>query len=112
MGLESISQLGLTFFGLTFDSAPQARAAIFTQIHEICFHGKGGYDWNTVYNMPIWLRRFTFNKINGFYQKEKENMENAKNGGKSKSMIDSSGKVNTPEFAQASQQYKKKSSYK
>jgi hypothetical protein len=39
-------------------------------------------------------------------------MENAKNGGKSKSMIDSSGKVNTPEFAQASQQYKKKSSYK
>jgi hypothetical protein len=62
--------------------------------------------------MPIWLRRFTFNKINGFYKQEKEDMENAKNGGKSKSMIDSSGKVNTPEFAQASQQYKKKSSYK
>jgi len=80
--------LGLTFFGLTFDSAPQARAAIFTQIHEICFHGKGGYDWNTI------------------------NIKDKTVGGKSKSMIDSSGKVNTPEFAQASQQYKKKSSYK
>ena len=36
---------------------------LFTQIHEIIFHGKGGYDWNTVYSMPIWLRKFTFFKI-------------------------------------------------
>ena len=27
------------------------------------FHGQGGYDYNTIYNMPIWLRNFTFNKI-------------------------------------------------
>jgi hypothetical protein len=43
--IESISQLGLAFFGLTPDNVAQARAAIFTQIHEIVFHGKGGYDW-------------------------------------------------------------------
>ena len=112
MGLESISQLGLAFFGLTFDIAPQARAAIFTQIHQICFHGNGGYDWNTVYNMPIWLRRFIFNKINEFYSDEKKQMDDAKNGGKQKSLIDSSGNVNTPDFAQASQQYKRPAKYK
>jgi hypothetical protein len=104
--------LGLAFFGLTFDIAPQARAAIFTQVHQICFHGQGGYDWNTVYNMPIWLRRFTFNKIQEHHRNENEQMETAKNGGKSKNLIDSSGKVNTPEFTQASQQYKRPAKFK
>jgi len=111
-GVDSISQLGLAFFGLTFDIAPQARASIFTQIHEICFHGNGGYDWNTIYNMPIWLRKFTFNKIQEYHNEETKKMNNAKNSGKQKSLIDSSGKVNSPEFAQASQQYKRPAKYK
>ena len=112
MGLESISQLGLAFFGLTFDIAPQARAALFTQIHEICFHGQGGYDWNTIYNMPIWLRKFTFNKLQEHYKNEKEQIETSRNGGKQKNLIDPSGKVNTPEFLQASEQYKRPAKYK
>ena len=49
----------LTFFGLT----PEYRQNLFSQIHEIVFHGKGGYDFHTVYNMPIWLRNFTFKKL-------------------------------------------------
>ena len=57
---------GSTFFGLTSDY----RKNIFQQIHEIVFHGKGGYDWGTVYNMPIWLRRYTFKTIEEFYEKE------------------------------------------
>jgi len=103
----------LAFFGITPENAPQTRVAIFTQIHEICFHGKGGYDWNTVYNMPIWLRRFTFNKINGYYKEEKENMENPQNGGKNKSLISPDGKVNTPDFQKPNPPTNKnKSSYK
>jgi hypothetical protein len=47
--------------------------ALFNQIHEIVFHGQGGYDYNTVYNMPIWLRKFTFNKIKEWYNKSKDN---------------------------------------
>ena len=66
-------RLGLTFFGLT----PTYRANLFTQIHEIVFHGKGGYDFDTIYNMPIWLRNFTFRKIQEFYEKEKESYEKA-----------------------------------
>ncbi len=113
-GIESISQLGLAFFGLTYDITPQARAAVFTQIHEICFHGQGGYDWNTVYNMPIWLRRFTFNKIQEYHNKQNESIENARSGGNSnqKTLIDPSGKVNTPDFLQANEQYRRPAKYK
>ena len=64
-------QLVLAFFGLTSNIAPQHRMNLFTQIHEITFHGNGGYDYNTIYNMPIWLRNFTFNKIKEWYDKSK-----------------------------------------
>ncbi len=87
--------MGLAFFGLAFDTVSQARAAIFTQIHEIVFHGKGGYDWNTVYNMPIWLRRFTFSKIHSFYTEEKETLEKKSSGGK-QTVINSDGTIKTP----------------
>ena len=53
----------LTFFGLT----SEYRTAIFSQIHEIVFNGQGGYDYQTVYNMPIWLRKFTFQKLKDHY---------------------------------------------
>ena len=52
-----------TFFSLTPKEAAEYRQGLFSQIHEIVFHGGGGYDWHTVYEMPIWLRNFTFDKI-------------------------------------------------
>jgi len=96
--------LGLSFFGLTSNTASIARANLFTQIHEIVFHGKGGYDWNTVYNMPRWLRLFTFNKINDFYQKQNEANENASKGGSNKStLIDPSGQVHRENWSSVPQ---------
>jgi hypothetical protein len=94
--------LGLAFFGLTSDLAPQVRAALFKQIHEIVFHGKGGYDWNTIYNMPTWLRRFTFNEIQKYYKDEKETLENKGKKG-SQTVISSDGQIKTPEFLQKPQ---------
>lgn len=41
--------------------------AIFSQIHEILFYGQGGYDYATVYNMPLWLRKFTFMQMKEHY---------------------------------------------
>jgi hypothetical protein len=49
------------------------RLSVFNQIHEIVFHGKGGYDYNTIYNMPIWLREYTFHKLKDFYNQENKN---------------------------------------
>jgi len=57
-----------TFFGLT----STYRASVFSQIHEIVFNGQGGYDYNTVYNMPIWLRNFTYQKLVDEYEKRNE----------------------------------------
>ena len=36
------------------------------------FHGGGGYDWDTVYNMPLWLRRTTFNLLKEHFDEQKE----------------------------------------
>ena len=44
-------------------------------MNEIVFHGKGGYTWDTVYEMPIWLRNFTFKKLKEWYDKEQEQVE-------------------------------------
>jgi hypothetical protein len=51
------------------------RINIFSEIHEIVFHGQGGYDWETIYNMPIWLRRYTFQKIKAYYDKQNESSD-------------------------------------
>ena len=102
--------MGLAFFGLTYEIAPQARAAVFTQIHEIVFHGKGGYDWNTIYNMPIWLRRFTFSKIQDFYTEEKNALENKGSDGK-KTVINSDGTIKAPELLQKALQSKNTPKY-
>lgn len=60
-----------TFFSLTPSQAAEYRQNLFTQIHEIVFYGKGGYDWHTAYEMPIWLRKFTLTKIIDHYEKER-----------------------------------------
>jgi hypothetical protein len=52
---------------------------LFSQIHDIVFHGNGGFDWDTVYNMPIWLRKFTFNKIKEHFDKQNEETEKQQN---------------------------------
>ena len=101
----------LALFGITPENASQARYALFKQIHEICFHGQGGYQWETIYNMPIWLRKLTFKEISDFNSKQNNQIENQTKAGE-KTLIDPSGKVNTPDFLQASKQYKKPSSYK
>lgn len=64
----------LTFFGLT----SAYRVNLFKQIHQIVFHGKGGYTWTEVYNMPIWLRKFTFLEIKEFYDTEQKNYNSGK----------------------------------
>jgi hypothetical protein len=70
----SIFRSLLTFFGLS----PEYRSQVFQLIHEIVFHGKGGYDWHTVYNMPIWLRRLTAAMIKDHYEKEQEAIEKSR----------------------------------
>ena len=63
----------LTFFGLS----PSYKPILHSEIHEMIFYGRGGYDWNTVYNFPVWLRKFYFKKIQESYKEEKKAHEKA-----------------------------------
>lgn len=60
-----------TFFGLT----PEYRGLLFTQIHDLVYHGKGGFIHSEVYNMPIWLRQYHIKKINEHLTKQQEEAE-------------------------------------
>jgi len=106
-----VCPLGLTFFGLTSEIASEARVGLFKQIHEIIFHGKGGYDFYTIYNMPIWLRKYTYSEIKKWYEQEADAAK-GKTSKNETNLINPDGSVNTPEFLKASKPYKGKSSYK
>lgn len=104
--------MGLAFFGLISDNIALTRASLFSQIHQIVFHGNGGYDWHTVYNMPIWLRRFTFNQIQKHYTEEKDAMENkGKNNSGKQTVINADGTIKAPELMQKAYRSKKPPKY-
>ncbi len=69
-----------SFFGLT----QEYRFNLFKQIHEIIYYGQG-YDYDTVYNMPLWLRNITFkfiqDSINQKAEAEKKAYEGSGGGG-------------------------------
>jgi|TARA_R110000787_G_scaffold43251_3_gene106202 hypothetical protein len=61
--------------------------------------------------MPLWLRKFTFKEINDFYENQNSERNNEVSPGKT-SLVNSEGKINTPQFKNASKAYEGKSSYK
>ena len=44
-------------------------------MHDLVFHGGGGFQYSDVYNMPIWLRIFNINKISEYNKKQNEEMK-------------------------------------
>ena len=54
--------------------------------------------------MPRWLRQFTFNKINEYYQKEAEEYDkvSSKSNSNKSTLVDLSGNVNKQAFQEAS----------
>jgi len=87
--------LGLPFFGLTHEY----RLALFNTIHEIVFHGQGGYDWHTVYNMPIWLRMFTFNKMKEYYDNQNTAQKDAEESWINKNSEAAKASAKIPDYA-------------
>jgi hypothetical protein len=87
-------QLRLTFFGLT----QQHRKLLFDQIHQIVFHGQGGYSFTEVYELPIHLRKYIFNTLLEHYDSKKEKQEDGNN------LADQikSGAINLPDHMKGS----------
>lgn len=49
-----------TFFGFS----PSDRTQMHSVLFDILWYGEGRWDWNTIYNMPVFLRTFYIDKIN------------------------------------------------
>ena len=49
-------------------------------MHDLVYHGGGGFIHSEVYNMPTWLRRFHIQKINEHVKKQNKEMEDAQQG--------------------------------
>ena len=64
----------LAFFGLT----PEYRGIIFREIHDLVYHGGGGFIHSEIYNIPIWMRRYHIEKINEFIRKQEEELKKQK----------------------------------
>lgn len=71
---------------------------LFNEIHEIVFHGGGGYTWEQVYNMPIWLRRFTWNKLIKWFTPVDENEESWLNKGVKDKVKKENTKIKPPSY--------------
>lgn len=91
--------MGSGFFGLR----PENKLYIFSEIHELVFHGGGGFTYDIVYNMPIWLRKYHLRRIKDWFEKnnksnESNNQQNPPSdkplGPGVKSMKNYSGKAN------------------
>jgi hypothetical protein len=91
--------LGLAFFGLTssdLEKVGEIKLSIYKQIHQICFHGKGGYSWPVVYNMPIYLRRFVFSEIKQFYEEEQKANSKQTSPNQNKQIVPGPARNSTP----------------
>ena len=49
-------------------------------MHDLVFHGGGGFQHSEVYNMPTWLRRFHIQKINEYNKQQNDEMEKSQKG--------------------------------
>jgi hypothetical protein len=66
-------QLEQTFFGFE----PDDRVKLHKNIFDLIWHGNGRWDWDTIYNMPIFLRKFYVSQINKIFAEQTEAAEAA-----------------------------------
>ena len=57
-------RLDQTFFGLSPDDRPKIHSLLF----DIVWAGEGRWSWETIYNMPIFLRSFYIKKIEKIFE--------------------------------------------
>tara|TARA_R110000824_G_scaffold84486_1_gene210732 strand:- start:936 stop:1208 length:273 start_codon:yes stop_codon:yes gene_type:complete len=61
-------RLDSTFFGFE----PKDRPDLHDRLFELLWAGEGRWDWNTIYNMPIFLRNFWIRKLNKLHDIKKQ----------------------------------------
>jgi hypothetical protein len=67
-------QLEQTFFGFK----PEDRVQLHESIFNLIWWGDGRWDWDTIYTMPIFLRKFYISKINKMNRDREDEQERIK----------------------------------
>ena len=98
----------LAFFGIYPETAAQSRFNLFDLIDEMVICGAGAYSWQDIYNMPIWLRTFTYNKMKK--RNEKSTTSTTPKG--QKNLVNLDGTINKQAFREANENMNGKVSYK
>jgi len=80
--MEAPSNLGFKLDQTFFGFSPQDRVQLHENIFNLLWHGEGRWDWDTIYNMPIFLRKFYIKQVNAIIQ---ERIDRAKQQQKQKS---------------------------
>jgi len=55
------------------------------EVHDLTYHGQGGFPYDQVYNMPIQYRKYHIRKINEYLEKKHEAEEKSLNKDKTSS---------------------------
>lgn len=76
-------RLEQTFFGFK----PEDRVQLHESLFNLVWYGAGRWDWNTLYNMPVYIRRFWISKINKMQDESAYAAEQLKSKKKSKPNI-------------------------
>jgi hypothetical protein len=68
MGAPSVPgfRLEQTFFGFK----PEDRVVLHDSLFNLIWLGAGRWDWNTLYTMPVHIRRFWISKINKMHDEK------------------------------------------
>jgi hypothetical protein len=78
--------LDQTFFGFK----PEQRVDLHDNLFNLLWHGDGRWDWDMLYNMPIFLRKFYVKRVNKLIEErnaqQEAAIENAKKKRKSNSI--------------------------
>jgi len=78
MSKKLLFQCPFSFFGL----GPEYRPILHNMLFEMAYHSQGGFTWSDLYDMPIALRRFYWDKLLNAKKAEKEEMDKANKGSK------------------------------
>ncbi len=78
-----------TFFGFK----PEDRVTLHDNLFELLMRGDGRWDWNTLYNLPVFIRKFWIRKINQKTEKQNEQIEQ-----KNSTIVNNPNKLAKPPF--------------
>ena len=78
-----------TFFGFK----PEDRVTLHDNLFELLMRGDGRWDWNTLYNLPVFIRKFWIRKINQTTEKQNAQIEQ-----KNSTVVNTPNKLAKPPF--------------